>query len=92
MLTPSPGPLLRLAVAARRATLFDHGQGDDAALAALARKLGGLRLWTAIDRRYAWLDGTELQGAPLLDDAIRRFVDTAGSMPADAAAPAGALD
>jgi type VI secretion system protein ImpL len=91
-LTPSQGPLLRLAVAARRATLFDHGQGDDAALAALARKLGGLRLWTAIDRRYAWLDGTELQGAPLLDDAIRRFVDTAGSMPADAAAPAAALD
>jgi type VI secretion system protein ImpL len=91
-LTPSQGPLLRLAVAARRATLFDRGQGDDAALATLARKLGGLRLWTAIDRRYAWLDGTELQGAPLLDEAIRRFVDTAGSMPADAAAPAAALD
>ncbi|MGO1077083.1 ImcF-related family protein [Inquilinus sp. CA228] len=91
-LTRSPGPLLRLAVAARRATLFDRGRGDDAALAALARKLGGLRLWTAIDRRYAWLDGVELQGAPLLDDAIRRFVDTAGSMPADAAAPAAALD
>ncbi|MGO4124303.1 ImcF-related family protein [Inquilinus sp. YAF38] len=91
-LTRSQGPLLRLAVAARRATLFDHGQGDDAALAALARKLGGLRLWTAIDRRYAWLDGAELQGAPLLDDATRRFVATAGSMPADAAPPAGALD
>ncbi|MFE0752528.1 ImcF-related family protein [Inquilinus sp. NPDC058860] len=91
-LSRSSGPLLRLAVAARRATLFDRGRGDDAALAALARKLGGLRLWTAIDRRYAWLDGAEPQGAPLLDDAIRRFVATAGSMPAEAAAPAPALD
>ncbi|WP_225769722.1 ImcF-related family protein [Inquilinus sp. Marseille-Q2685] len=91
VLTRSPSPLLRLAVAARRATRFDRGQGDDAALAALARKLGGLRLWTAIDRRYAWLDGAEPQGAPSFD-AIRRFVATAGSMPADAAAPAPALD
>lgn len=89
-LTRSPGPLLRLAVAARRATLFDRG--DEPALAVLARKLGGLRLWTAIDRRYAWLDGAELQAAPLLDNAIRRFVDTAGSMPADAPAPASSLD
>lgn len=91
-LTPSQGPLLRLALAARRATLFDRGRDDDAVLAALARKLGGLRLWTAIDRRYAWLDGAEPQSAPLLDEAIRRFVATAGSMPADAAAPAAALD
>lgn len=88
----SPGPLLRLAVAARQATLLDRGQGDDAALAALAGKLGGFRLWTAIDRRYVWLDRTELDGFPALAGAVRRFVDTAGSLPADAAGPAPALD
>lgn len=87
-LTRSPGPLLRLAVAARQATLFDRASGADAArLSALAEAVGGTRPWSAIDRRYAWLltgDSADLPGFAALIDAARPLVDSAGGLPGDA--------
>lgn len=95
-LTRSPGPLLRLALAARQATLFDRASGADAAqLAALAEAVGGTRPWSAIDRRYAWLlagDGGDLPGFAALIDAARPLVDSAGGLPGDAPPSASPLD
>lgn len=95
-LTRSPGPLLRLAVAARQATLFDAAQGPAAdRLAALARVLGGARPWQDIDRRYSWLlpaDGADLPGFAALADAARPFIDRAGSLPKDRNQVSGGLD
>ena len=95
-LTRSPGPLLRLAIAARQATLFDWASGADAAqLAALAEAVGGTRPWSAIDRRYAWLlagDDGDLPGFAALIDAARPLVDSAGGLPGDAPPSASPLD
>lgn len=95
-LTQSPGPLLRLAVAARQATLFDTAQsaGAEPRLAALAEMLGGRRPWQEVDRRYAWLlpEGTDLPGFSALADAARPFIDRAGSLPRDRSQTAPGLD
>lgn len=95
-LTRSPGPLLRLALAARKATLFDLAGGADAArLSTLAEAVGGTRPWSAIDRRYAWLlagDGADLPGFAALIDAARPLVDSAGGLPGDAPASTSPLD
>ncbi len=95
-LTQSSGPLLRLAAAARQATLFDAAQGAAGdRLAALARALGGRRPWQEIDRRYAWLlpaDGADLPGFAALADAARPFIDRAGSLPRDRSQAAPGLD
>ncbi|MGF6232870.1 type VI protein secretion system component VasK [Inquilinus ginsengisoli] len=95
-LTRSPGPLLRLAIAARQATLFDRASGADAArLSALAEAVGGTRPWSAIDRRYAWLltgDGADLPGFAALIDAARPLVDSAGGLPDDAPPSTSPLD
>ncbi|MGO4126474.1 ImcF-related family protein [Inquilinus sp. YAF38] len=95
-LTRSPGPLLRLAVAARQATLFDRASDADAArLSALAEAVGGTRPWSAIDRRYAWLlagDGVDLPGFAALIDAARPLVDSAGGLPGDAPPSTSPLD
>jgi len=95
-LTRSPGPLLRLAAAARQATLFDTAQsaGAEPRLAALARALGGRRPWQEIDRRYAWLlpEGNDLPGFAALADAARPFIDRAGSLPRDRSQAAPGLD
>lgn len=95
-LTRSPGPLLRLAIAARQATLFDRASGADAVqLAVLAEAVGGTRPWSAIDRRYAWLltgDGADLPGFAALIDAARPLVDSAGGLPGDAPPSTAPLD
>jgi type VI secretion system protein ImpL len=95
-LTTSPGPLLRLALAARQATLFDVAQGAAAGrLDALARALGGTRPWAAIDRRYTWLlpaDSADLPGFAALVDAARPFIDRAGSLPRDRTQAGSGLD
>ncbi|WP_225768849.1 ImcF-related family protein [Inquilinus sp. Marseille-Q2685] len=95
-LTRSPGPLLRLALAARQATLFDRASGADAVrLSALAEAVGGTRPWTAIDRRYAWLlggDGRDLPGFGVLIDAAQPLIDSAGGLPGDAPPSASPLD
>jgi type VI secretion system protein ImpL len=95
-LTRSPGPLLRLAIAARQATLFDRTSDADAArLSALAEAVGGTRPWSAIDRRYAWLlagDGADLPGFAALIDAARPLVDSAGGLPGDAPPSTSPLD
>lgn len=95
-LTRSPGPLLRLALAARQATLFDRASGADAErLSALAEAVGGTRPWTAIDRRYAWLlggDDPDLPGFAALIDAAQPLVDSAGGLPGDAPPSASPLD
>lgn len=96
-LTQSSGPLLRLAIAARQATLFDTAQDAAAAqrLTVLAQALGDRRPWQEIDRRYAWLlpaDGADLPGFAALADAARPFIDRAGSLPRDRSQAAPGLD